>query len=66
MKTLKWIKQLRELSKNEAIKESEILSIIPSDIHPHWDIFMRGKTCPMIEKGDRGVYGWDLKQFLND
>lgn len=65
MNNLKWIKDLEELSKNDTIKESEILTIIPQDIIPYWDIFMRGKTCPILENGDHGVYGWDLKQFLN-
>ena len=65
MNIIKWIKDLEELSENNTIKESEILDIIPQDTHPHWDIFMRGKTCPILENGKRGVYGWDLKQFLN-
>jgi hypothetical protein len=65
MNIIKWIKDLEELSKNETIKESEILAIIPQDTHPYWDIFMIGKTCPILENGDHGVYGWDLKQFLN-
>jgi hypothetical protein len=62
---LKWIEQLEELSKKETIRKKEILAIIPQDTHPHWDIFMIGKTCPILENGDRGVYGCDLKQFLN-
>ena len=66
MNKLKWIEDLEELSKNETIKESQILSIIPSDTIPYWDIFMRGKTCPLLENGDHGVYGLDLKQFLNN
>jgi len=65
MNTIKWIEQLEKLSRKYSIKESEILSIIPQDTHPHWDAFMRGKTCPILENGERGVYGWDLKQFLN-
>jgi hypothetical protein len=64
MNKLKWITDLEELSKNETIKESEILALIPEDTIPYWDIFMRGKTCPLLENGDHGVYGWDLKQFL--
>jgi hypothetical protein len=65
MNIIKWIEQLEKLSKKYSIKESEILCIIPQDTHPHWDIFMRGKTCPILENGEQGVYGWDLKQFLN-
>ena len=64
MNKLKWIADLEELSKNETIKESEILAIIPPDTIPYWDNFMRGKTCPLLENGDHGVYGWDLCQFL--
>jgi hypothetical protein len=30
-----------------------------------WEIFMRGKTCPILENGDHGVYVWDLHQFLS-
>jgi hypothetical protein len=65
MNTIKWIEQLEKLSRKEIIKETEILAIIPEDTHMYWDAFMRGKTCPILENGDHGVYGWDLKQFLN-
>jgi hypothetical protein len=65
MNKLKWIEDLEELSKNETIRESEILTIIPHNNISCWDNFMRGKTCPILENGDHGVYGWDLKQFLN-
>jgi hypothetical protein len=65
MNTIKWIEQLEKLSRKYSIKESEILSIIPQNTHPYWDAFMRGKTCPILENGEQGVYGWDLKQFLN-
>jgi len=63
----KWIKDLETLStQNQNIKESEILILIPQEIHCEWDKFMRGKTCPILENGDHGVYSWDLKQFLNN
>jgi hypothetical protein len=65
MNTIKWIEQLEKLSRKEIIKETEILDIIPEDTHMYWDVFMRGKTCPILESGEQGVYGWDLKQFLN-
>jgi hypothetical protein len=65
MNTIKWIEQLEKLSRKEIIKETEILAINPEDTHMYWDAFMRGKTCPILENGDHGVYGWDLKQFLN-
>ena len=65
MNSNKWIEQLEKLSRKEIIKEAEILAIIPEDTHMYWDVFMRGKTCPILENGEQGVYGWDLKQFLN-
>ena len=49
----------------KAIKESEVLFNLPRELHTEWDNFMRGKTCPLLENGDHGVYGWDLSQFLN-
>lgn len=47
------------------IKESEILFNLPHDLHNDWDNFMRGKTCPLLDNGDHGIYAWDLNQFLN-
>jgi hypothetical protein len=26
---------------------------------------MRGKTCPILDTGDHGVYPWDLSQFVD-
>jgi len=61
-----WLKELEELSINQtSIKESEILFLIPIELHNEWDSFMRGKTCPLLDNGDHGVYNWDLNQFLN-
>ena len=61
-----WIKILKQLSlESSAIKESEILLALPSELHSEWDTFMRGKTCPILDSGDHGVYGWDLNQFLS-
>lgn len=61
-----WINILNQksLEANE-IKESEILINIPSELVNEWDNFMRGKTCPILNDGDHGVFSWDLKQFLN-
>jgi hypothetical protein len=61
-----WIKILKQKS-TEAndIKESEIIINIPSELHNDWDNFMRGKTCPILDDGDHGVFAWDLIQFLN-
>ena len=64
MKT--WIEILSEKSVEvKDIKESEILYNLPIELHNSWDEFMRGKTCPILENGDHGVYAWDLNQFLN-
>jgi hypothetical protein len=64
MKT--WIEILTEKSlQSESVKESEILYNLPVELHNDWDNFMRGKTCPILDNGDHGVYAWDLNQFLN-
>jgi hypothetical protein len=61
-----WINILEKLSlENNTIKESEILINLPQELHSDWDNFMRGKTCPLLDNGDHGVYNWDLNQFLN-
>jgi hypothetical protein len=61
-----WIELLiKKASEAEAVKESEILINIPKELIDDWDNFMRGKTCPLLENGDYGVYSWDLRQFLN-
>jgi hypothetical protein len=61
-----WINILEKLSlENDTIKESEILINLPQELHSDWDNFMRGKTCPLLDNGDHGVYNWDLNQFLN-
>ena len=61
-----WMNILENISlKSKEIKESEILFNLPKELHNDWDNFMRGKTCPLLENGDHGVYSWDLNQFLN-
>jgi hypothetical protein len=50
---------------DKTIKESDILFNLPQELHSDWDNFMRGKTCPILDNGDHGVYSWDLNQFLN-
>ena len=61
-----WIQILNEkFLETQAIKESEILINIPNHLREEWDNFMRGKTCPILDNGDYGVYSWDLRQFLN-
>ena len=61
-----WMNILENLSlQNKEIKESEILLNLPNELQNDWDNFMRGKTCPILNNGDHGVYSWDLNQFLN-
>ena len=61
-----WIKVLEQKTlEKKDIKESEILSVLPFELLESWDNYMRGKTCPVLDGGDYGVYTWDLNQFLN-
>jgi hypothetical protein len=61
-----WISVLEKLSlSDKTIKESEVLFNLPQNLHNDWDNFMRGKTCPLLDNGDHGIYTWDLNQFLN-
>ena len=60
-----WIKILEQKTlEKKDIKESEVISVLPFNVLESWDNFMRGKTCPILEDGDHGVYSWDLNQFL--
>lgn len=59
-------KELEKMrSSNEAVSEGKILCNLPHELHNEWDNFMRGKTCPVLDNGDYGVYSWDLNQFLS-
>jgi len=61
-----WISHLQQKTlETNNVKESEILVALPYKLVESWDNFMRGKTCPILDDGDHGVYPWDLKQFLN-
>jgi hypothetical protein len=62
-----WIKILNEKSiESKTLKESDILINIPIEFIEKWDNFMRGRTCPILDNGEYGVYSWDLQQFLNN
>jgi hypothetical protein len=62
----KWIENLKEKSCGfGALTESLVLSELPSELIEDWENHMRGKTCPILENGDHGVYVWDLHQFLS-
>lgn len=58
------LKRLCESS--EKISEAEIICDSPHELHEEWDNFTRGKTCPVLDNGEYGVYNWDLKQFLSE
>ena len=61
-----WIEILEQKTITQKnIKESEIISVLPFGVLESWDNFMRGKTCPILDNGDYGIYTWDLNQFLN-
>jgi hypothetical protein len=61
-----WFNTLKILAENkEFVKESAILVNLPANLQHDWDNFMRGKTCPLLDNGDHGVYPWDLSQFLS-
>jgi hypothetical protein len=61
-----WIEILNQKSlEASTVKESEILINLPSELLNEWDNFMRGKTCPIMDDGDHGVFSWDLSMFLN-
>jgi hypothetical protein len=61
-----WIENLKEKSCGfGAVTESLVLSELPSELTEDWDNFMRGKTCPILDSGEHGVYSWDLQQFLS-
>jgi hypothetical protein len=63
---MNWTDLLNQKAANElTIKESEILINLPCEFRENWDNFMRGKTCPILDDGDHGVYSWDLKYFLS-
>ena len=60
-----WSEKLKQLySQSAPVSEGEILCNLPYELHTDWDNFMRGKTCPILDNGDHGVYICDLKQFL--
>jgi len=61
-----WIKILEEKTlERKDIKESEVISVLPFELLESWDNFMRGKTCPVLDDGEYGLYAWDVNQFLN-
>jgi hypothetical protein len=44
--------------------DKEILRLIPEEYHVKFEELMRGKTCPILDNGEKGVYRWDLEQIV--
>lgn len=60
-----WKEQLRNLYKEPLMASNQqILRLIPEEYHLKFEEHMRGKTCPILDNGEHGVYSWDLEQFL--
>jgi hypothetical protein len=54
------------LMSKQHVAESEILNNVPFELYNKWDNFMRGKTCPILDNGEYGVYSIDVLQFLKE
>lgn len=66
MSNTSWKEQLQCLcKKNSIVTNQQILSLLPDGYHLKFEELMRGKTCPLLDNRERGVYSWDLEQFLN-
>ena len=66
MSNTSWKEQLQYLcKKNSIVTNQQILSLLPGGYNLKFEELMRGKTCPLLDNGERGVYSWDLEQFLN-
>ena len=60
-----WKEQLQYLSKESpVILDQQILRLIPEEYHLKFEELMRGKTCPILDNGEKGVYSWDLEQIV--
>lgn len=62
MKKLQRLKVLAQ--QNDMILERNVESSMPDELFDDWENYMRGKTCPLNDDGERGVYSWDLQEFL--
>ena len=60
-----WAEQLLDVCKTTSIISDEQISLdLPEKYKPEFEEFMRGKTCPILDNGQRGVYSWDFEQYL--
>jgi len=61
----KWKEDYLALTKKDTFPTcAEVLQSLPAELHPQWESYMRGKTCPHVD-GKPGVYPWDLPHFLS-
>jgi len=60
-----WKLQLHHLYKEYfAASNQQILRLIPEEYHLKFEELMRGKTCLILDNGEKGVYSWDLEQII--
>lgn len=60
-----WAEQLLDVCKTTSVISEEQISLdLPEKYKPEFEEFMRGKTCPILDNGQRGVYSWDFEQYL--
>lgn len=60
-----WAEQLIDVCKTTSVISDEQISLdLPEKYKPEFEEFMRGKTCPILDNGQKGVYSWDFEQFL--
>jgi hypothetical protein len=52
------------INKESILREEDILRDMPLEKHNDWHNYMIGKTCPLLDNNDLGVYRWDLDSFL--
>lgn len=46
------------------VPESEIQRVMPKNLKPSWEEYMRGKTVMMTDNGTEGIYPCDLMGFV--
>lgn len=46
------------------VSDQQILRLIPEEYHLKFEELMRGKTCPILDNSEKGVYSWDLEQIV--
>jgi hypothetical protein len=60
-----WKLQLHKLYKESLmVSDKQILRLIPEEYHSKFEELMRGKTCLILDNGEKGVYSWDLEQIV--